>query len=75
MTSPELSQLGAQLDEDHAPETNGRMSVCRRCGARTESPRGLHHLPSQPQRDRSSDWLVAQSRLNQINRTRALRGT
>jgi hypothetical protein len=33
VVSPEAQQLGSRLDEDHAPETNGRMSVCRRCGA------------------------------------------
>jgi len=73
MISAESSQLGLQLDEHHAPETNGRMSVCRRCGALTDSPVGLRHLPHPTQVDRSNAWLTAQSRLRQIDRARELR--
>ena len=40
MTSPESSDVAAQLDQHHLPETNGRIAVCRRCGARTDSPAG-----------------------------------
>jgi hypothetical protein len=73
MISAESSQVGAQLDAHHAPETNGRMSVCRRCGALTDSPAGLQHKPHMSQTDRSSLWLTAQSRLRQIDRARELR--
>jgi hypothetical protein len=73
MISAESSQVGTQLDEHHAPETNGRMSVCRRCGALTDSPMGLNHAPHPSQVDRSNQWLVAQSRLRQIDRARELR--
>jgi hypothetical protein len=73
MTSPEVGQVGAQLDEHHAPETNGRMSVCRRCGSRTDSPAGLHHVVHESQLVRSSDWLVAQARLRDIENARLLR--
>ena len=40
MTPSEALHLAAQLDEHHTPETNGRIPVCRRCGARTDSPTG-----------------------------------
>jgi hypothetical protein len=35
MAVSEASRLGTRLDEDHIPETSGRMAVCRRCGFRT----------------------------------------
>jgi len=73
MISPESSHVGAQLDAHHAPETNGRMSVCRRCGALTDSPLGLHHLPHPSQVGRASEWLIAQARLTQIDRAKRLR--
>ena len=73
MTSAQSSHVGAQLDADHSPETNGRMSVCRRCGALTNSPAGLQHTPHASQMDRSSQWLTAQSRLRQIDRAKELR--
>jgi hypothetical protein len=73
MTSTEASHVATQLDEHHAPETNGRMAVCRRCGARTEDVAGLHHLPSESQLARSTQWLAAQSRLVDIERARRSR--
>jgi hypothetical protein len=73
MTSTEAVHVGTQLDEHHLPETNGRMSVCRRCGGRTDSPAGEHHVPSDVQLTRASEWLVAQSRLVDIERARAMR--
>jgi hypothetical protein len=73
MASAESSLVGAQLDEHHAPETNGRMSVCRRCGALTDSPVGLQHVPHPSQVGRASEWLIAQSRLLQIDRARESR--
>ena len=45
MISEQASNLGSRLDDDHLPETNGRMAVCRRCGAHTETPEGLKHAP------------------------------
>jgi len=60
MTSPEALLLGARLDEDHAPTTNGWMPVCRRCGAYTESPQGLRHVPSDHRLDRARQWLDSQ---------------
>jgi hypothetical protein len=73
MVSAESIQVGAKLDEHHAPETNGRMSVCRRCGTLTDSPVGLQHAPHPKQLDRSNQWLTAQSRLLQIDRAREMR--
>ena len=66
--------VAAQLDEDHAPETNGRIPVCHRCGARTESPAGLHHLLAEDRVSRSSEWLMAQSRQRDIAHAQLLRG-
>ena len=70
MVSPEARNIGDRLDEHHAPETNGRMAICRRCGAKTESPEGRQHVPLERLLARSSDWLNAESRTRQINRAR-----
>jgi hypothetical protein len=74
MTASECSHVAAQLDEDHAPETNGRIAVCRRCGARTDGPTGVHHVVQDGRAGRSSEWLVAQSRLRDIADAKVLRG-
>jgi hypothetical protein len=74
MTSSECLHVATQLDEDHAPETNGRIPVCRRCGARTDGPTGVHHVIQEGRVSRSSDWLVAQSRLRDIAHSQLLRG-
>jgi hypothetical protein len=74
MASPESLQVAAQLDEHHFPETNGRIAVCRRCGARTDGPNGLHHVLQEGAVSRSSDWLTAQSRLLDIANAKLLRG-
>jgi len=71
MSAPETN-VGARLDEHHAPETNGRMAVCRRCGSRTDSPEGHHHVPSDRQLSASVAWLDSQSRLD-TDRARGLR--
>ena len=71
MVSPEALQMGSRLDEHHAPETNRRMSVCRRCGARTDGPKG-HHIPDEPQPGRVLQWLDAQSLSSGIDRARSL---
>jgi hypothetical protein len=69
VVSPEAQQLGSRLDEHHAPETNGRMSVCRRCGAQTDGPKGLH-TPDERQLGRALQWLDAQSLRSGIDRAR-----
>jgi hypothetical protein len=68
------SQTGTHLDEHHVPETNGRMSVCRRCGAQTDGPGGLHHRPTERELARSNEWLIAQLRISHIDRARRMRG-
>jgi hypothetical protein len=75
MSSSECLHVAAQLDEHHVPETNGRIPVCRRCGARTDSPTGLHHVLQEGRVSRSSEWLVAQSRLRAIAHSQLQRGT
>jgi hypothetical protein len=72
MISAEASDLGSRLDEHHAPETNGRMAVCRRCGALTDSPEGTRHVPDERQIARSNDWLDRQARASLIERRLAL---
>ena len=74
MTSSECLHVATQLDEDHAPETNGRIPVCRRCGARTDGPTGIYHVIQEGRAGRSSEWLVAQSRLRDIAHSQMLRG-
>ncbi len=74
MTSSEYVHVAGQLDEDHAPETNGRIPVCHRCGARTDGPTGMHHVIQEGRVSRSSEWLVAQSRLRDIAHSQLLRG-
>lgn len=75
MTSSESLQVATQLDEHHAPETNGRIAVCRRCGARTDGPTGSHHVVQEGRASRSSDWLSAQSRMRDIADAKLRRGT
>ncbi|MCU1447835.1 MAG: hypothetical protein JWP02_5 [Acidimicrobiales bacterium] len=72
MATAEISSTGTELDEDHAPETNGRMSVCRRCGTQTDSPVGLHHVPHERQLVRARSWLLAQVLQRRIDRARGL---
>jgi hypothetical protein len=62
MASPEALQLGARLDEHHLPETNGRMAVCRRCGAVTDGPKGKH-APRERQLAQTRQWLDTQARI------------
>jgi hypothetical protein len=73
MLSTEESCVGAQLDKHHAPETNGRMSVCRRCGSLTDTPAGSHHVPQGHQVARSIDWLNAEARTQLIDQVRNAR--
>jgi len=70
MSSTECLHVATQLDEHHAPETNGRIPVCHKCGARTASPLGEHHVIAEGRVARSNEWLVAQSRLNDIAQVR-----
>ena len=73
MVSTESLSVGSQLDQHHAPETNGRMSVCRKCGTRTDDSAGHHHQPSDQQLTRSSEWLLSAARAARIAQARTLR--
>ena len=68
MASPEAVLLGARLDTDHAPVTNGWMPVCRRCGAYTESPLGSHHIPSDNRLARAAQWLAQSPARQRVSR-------
>ena len=68
VVSPEASQIGARLDDHHAPETNRRMAICRRCGAQTNGPDGRHHVPNERRLPRYNDWLDAQTLTSSIDR-------
>ena len=70
MASSEASTVGVRLDEHHAPETNGRMPVCRRCGAQTNGSAGKNHLPDEGHLERYTNWLDAQLRIGRIDRSR-----
>ena len=70
MVSSEASVLGARLDENHSPETNGRMAVCRRCGSQTDSSQGRQHVPDERRLARSERWLDAQARTRHIDQAR-----
>lgn len=65
---------GSQLDENHVPETNGRMSVCRRCGSQTDGPAGERHMPAEGQMTRVREWLATESTKMHISRVRKARG-
>jgi hypothetical protein len=67
----EVTSVGALLDADHTPETNGRMAVCRRCGAKTDGPDGRHHVPDESRVARANEWLDAQHHRNHVERARA----
>ena len=73
MTSSTSLDVALQLDAHHLPETNGRIPVCRRCGARTDDVAGSHHIVGESQVTRSNEWLVAQARLWQIEQARISR--
>jgi hypothetical protein len=70
VVASQVSLLGARLDEDHLPETNGRMAVCRRCGAQTESPLGRQHVPHEKRLARAEQWLDAQRRTRHLEHAR-----
>jgi hypothetical protein len=70
VVSPEALQMGSRLDGHHTPETNGRMSVCRRCGAQTDGPEGLH-VPGELQLERALRWLDADSLSRGIDRAKS----
>jgi hypothetical protein len=71
---PDPDSAGGRLDQHHAPETNGWMSVCRRCGFATTGPQG-HHAPHDQQLQRADSWLDAQVLNATIARMKTRRDT
>jgi len=69
-SGPTAIDTGARLDEHHAPETNGRMAICRRCGSRTDTPVGRHHVPDPRQLARCEQWLDGEARARRIGAVR-----
>jgi hypothetical protein len=72
--SPESIAAGNRLDADHAPETNGWMAVCRRCGIRTDGPLG-GHAPYPAQISQADRWLDGQAMNSSIARLKTRRDT
>ena len=70
----EASQVGELLDQHHAPETNGRMATCRRCGMRTDGPDG-RHAPAEQQLAQARRWLDTQTLSAKIAAMRIQRDT
>jgi ribosome-binding protein aMBF1 (putative translation factor) len=68
------SRAGISLDEHHVAETNGRMSVCRRCGVQTDSPQGKHN-PHARQFAKAQAWLDAEAMSSRIARMKSERDT
>ncbi len=75
MAASEASRLGARLDEDHVPETNGRMAVCRRCGFRTAGVTSDRHAPVEAQEARANRWLDTQAQARRVAKARGARDT
>ena len=71
----ELSQLSERLDQDHVPETNGRMAICRRCGFRATSQAGERHVLIEGQAVRASSWLGGQATANRLTKAKEALGT
>lgn len=75
MAGSEASRLGSRLDENHAPETNGRMAVCRRCGLRTAAATSDLHAPIEAEEARANRWLDAQVQTRRVAKARRARDT
>jgi hypothetical protein len=70
MAASQVSRLGTRLDEDHVPETNGRMAVCRRCGFRTAGVTSDRHAPVEAQEVRANRWLDAEAYARRVAKAR-----
>ncbi|HEX3795338.1 MAG TPA: hypothetical protein VG226_07645 [Acidimicrobiales bacterium] len=74
MAPSNASQVSIQLDEDHAPETNGRMPICRRCGFRTEENRSRHAATDEHQA-KAGRWLDSQALAGRVAKARGVLGS
>jgi len=68
------SRTGAQLDEHHAAQTNGRMAICHRCGMATDGAQG-QHAPHEKQLEKAARWLDAQALSRRIAAMTSARDT
>ena len=66
----DITELSERLDQDHTPETNGRMAICRRCGFRATSEAGEHHVLLEEQAARATSWLGGQATANRLTKAR-----
>jgi hypothetical protein len=67
--------IGTRLDEDHAPETNGRMAICRRCGFRTAGVTSDRHAPPDTQEGKANRWLDTQAHARRVAKARTVLDT
>ena len=74
MAVPSETGLSDKLDEDHAPETNGRMAVCRRCGFRTVATAGESHAPTEANRTKATQWLDGRALAERVTEVRSRMG-
>jgi hypothetical protein len=74
MAPSDTSQVSLLLDEDHAPETNGRMPVCRRCGFRTEEASNRHAATDEHQA-KAGRWLDNQALAGRVAKARGVLGS
>ena len=65
---PDAAVASVLLDQHHAAETNGRMSVCRRCGVITDGPTGPHRILNERSLKRGRDWLEKERQRERIDR-------
>ncbi len=70
MAASEESSMGTQLDQDHLPETNGRMAVCRRCGFRTAGVTSDRHAPIGAQEAKATQWLDGQAHARRVTKAK-----
>ena len=74
-TATESSPLSTRLDNDHFPETNGWMTVCRRCGFRTTGGIDERHSPLENQEARITRWLDGQERARRVAKAKGTLNT
>lgn len=74
MAPSDPSHVSIRLDQDHAPETNGRMPVCRRCGFRTEE-NTTRHAATDEHQAKADRWLDSQALANRVAKARGVLGS
>ena len=74
MAPADTSQISIRLDEDHVPETNGRMPICRRCGFRTEETSN-RHAATDGHQAKVGQWLDSQALASRMAKARGVLGS